>query len=68
LTDETAPAKFLCAKVGFTQLCRRRYGAPAARRHEAGFSLPLPKNQKNLKKEKEIQVPETCASFFENLS
>jgi hypothetical protein len=27
-------------------LSRRRYGAPAARRHEAGFPLPSPKNQK----------------------
>jgi hypothetical protein len=33
LTDEPALAKFLCAKIGFTQLRRRRYGAPAARRH-----------------------------------
>ena len=50
--------KFLCAKAGFTQLRRRRYGAPAARRHEAGFPLPSPKNQKVqkiLKNEKQIQ-------------
>ena len=47
MTEGIALAKFLCAKVGFTQLRRRRYGAPAARRHEAGFPLPLPKNQIN---------------------
>jgi hypothetical protein len=29
---------------------RRRYGAPAARRHEAVFPLPSPKNQKVQKK------------------
>jgi hypothetical protein len=40
----------LCAKVGFTQLRRRRYGAPAARRHEAGFPLSSLKNQKVQKK------------------
>jgi hypothetical protein len=44
----------LCAKVGFTQLRRRRYGAPAARRHEAGFPLSLLKtllkNQKSSKR------------------
>jgi len=38
-------SKFLCAKTGFTQLRRRRHRAPVARRHEAGFPLPSPKNQ-----------------------
>jgi hypothetical protein len=60
LTDELALAKFLCAQVGFTQLRRRRYGAPAARRHwrcsslssqktaelmECGSLLPLSKRR-----------------------
>jgi len=45
-TEGLALAKFLCDITGFTQLRRRRYGAPAARRHEAGFPFPSPKTQK----------------------
>jgi hypothetical protein len=39
LTDEPAPAKFLRVKAGFTQLRRRRHGAPAARRQRHCGSL-----------------------------
>jgi hypothetical protein len=50
---------------------RRRYGAPAARRHEAVFPLPSPKNQKvqkNLKNEKGLQGQQLAHLVFENLS
>jgi hypothetical protein len=71
LTDEPALPKFLRAKTGFTQLRRRRYGAPAARRHEAGFPLPSPKKKKFkkiLKNEKGFQGQQLAHLFFENLS
>jgi hypothetical protein len=50
---------------------RRRYGAPAARRHDAGFPLSSPKNQKvqkNLKNEKGFQGQQLAHLVFENLS
>ena len=50
LTEGIALAKFLCAKVGFTQLRRRRYGAPAARRHEADFLSITEKSKGALKR------------------
>jgi len=67
-TEGIALAKFLCAKVDFTQLCRRRYGAPAARRYEADFPLPSPKNQKTqksfLKMRKSFKVSNLRIGFW----
>jgi hypothetical protein len=57
-----------CAKIGFTQLRRRRYGAPAARRHEAGSLSHRRKTKKFLKNEKELQGQKLAHRFFESLS
>jgi len=53
-----------CAKIGFTQLRRRRYGAPAARRHEAGSLSHRRKTKQILKNEKELQGQKLAHRFL----
>jgi hypothetical protein len=65
LTGGIALAKFLCAKTGSLRNC---VGGDMECRHEAGFPLPSPKNQKNskkfLKNEKEHQEQKLAYRFL----
>jgi len=56
-----------CARIGFTLLRRGRYGAPAARRHEADFSPITEKSKSFSKNEKELQGQKLVHRVFENL-
>jgi len=54
----------LCAKVGFTQLRRRRYGAPAARRLSFAITEKSKSSKKISKMRKNFKIKNLCIGFL----